>query len=75
MTMPHLMNCEHADDGWCLECVQRLGEERQAMLQELRNIANADPSTWEPEVRHLFREWAQSRAREAVAKAEGADHA
>lgn len=21
MTMPHLMNCAHLDDGWCLECV------------------------------------------------------
>ena len=21
MTMPHLMNCEHIEDGWCLDCV------------------------------------------------------
>lgn len=21
MTMPHLMNCPHMDDGWCLNCV------------------------------------------------------
>lgn len=24
MTMPHLMNCEHSDDGWCLGCVNDL---------------------------------------------------
>jgi hypothetical protein len=21
MTMPHLMNCAHAEQGWCLDCV------------------------------------------------------
>jgi hypothetical protein len=21
MTMPHLMNCSHSPDGWCLDCV------------------------------------------------------
>lgn len=24
MTMPHLMNCEHSDSGWCLDCVKKL---------------------------------------------------
>jgi hypothetical protein len=24
MTMPHLMNCSHSEEGWCLECVSRL---------------------------------------------------
>ena len=24
MTMPHLMNCAHSEDGWCLECVKEL---------------------------------------------------
>jgi hypothetical protein len=23
MTMPHLMNCPHQSDGWCLDCVKR----------------------------------------------------
>ena len=22
MTMPHLMNCSHSPDGWCLDCVK-----------------------------------------------------
>jgi len=26
MTMPHLMNCKHLPDGWCLECVGELHE-------------------------------------------------
>jgi hypothetical protein len=41
------------------------------LLEELRNIANANPSTWDPEVRDQFRPWAQNRARTAIAKAEG----
>jgi len=28
MTMPHLMNCGHSDDGWCLACVKTLEDER-----------------------------------------------
>ena len=27
MTMPHLMNCPHSEDGWCLNCVKELWEE------------------------------------------------
>lgn len=27
--MPHLMNCEHADEGWCLGCVRELWDEKE----------------------------------------------
>lgn len=27
MTMPHLMNCPHSEDGWCLSCVKEFWEE------------------------------------------------
>ena len=27
MTYPHQMNCSHSDDGWCLNCVDKLGTE------------------------------------------------
>jgi hypothetical protein len=38
------------------------------LLEELKNIANANPSNWEfPDE---FKTWAQSRARHAIAKAE-----
>jgi hypothetical protein len=33
---------------------------------ELQIIAQADPNRWEPDVRHQFQEWAQSRARAAL---------
>ncbi len=29
MTMPHLMNCPHSGDGWCLDCVQRLQKDQE----------------------------------------------
>lgn len=28
MTMPHLMNCDHSDSGWCLKCVNALYDEK-----------------------------------------------
>lgn len=43
------------------------------LLQELRYIADARPSTWEPDVRDSFQQWAQSRARDAIAKADARD--
>ncbi len=24
MTMPHLQNCDHSENGWCLDCVRKL---------------------------------------------------
>lgn len=27
MTMPHLMNCPHSHEGWCINCVKELWEE------------------------------------------------
>jgi hypothetical protein len=41
------------------------------LLAELRNIAYADTSKWDADMRDQFREWAQSRARAAIAKVEG----
>ena len=29
MTMPHLMNCPHSEDGWCLACVKTMHEEHE----------------------------------------------
>lgn len=29
MTMPHLQNCSHDEDGWCLDCVKELWEEKE----------------------------------------------
>lgn len=41
------------------------------LLAELQNIANANPRTWPEDVRDQFQQWAQSRARAAIAKATG----
>lgn len=27
MTMPHLMNCGHSAEGWCLDCVAEMGND------------------------------------------------
>lgn len=39
MTMPHLMNCNHDDEGWCLGCVKQM----HAELEESR----IDAGRWE----------------------------
>ena len=31
MTMPHLMNCSHQGDGWCLACVRKLHERNETL--------------------------------------------
>lgn len=34
MTMPHLMNCPHSCEGWCLECVKELHDEGEARYED-----------------------------------------
>ncbi len=29
MTIPHLMNCSHSCDGWCLDCVKELQRDQE----------------------------------------------
>ena len=41
MTMPHLMNCQHSDSGWCLACVKELGERAAALQDKLDDWMNA----------------------------------
>jgi hypothetical protein len=41
------------------------------LLAELQNIANANPSSWDEETRDQFQQWAQNRARAAIAKVTG----
>lgn len=40
MTMPHLMNCDHSSDGWCLACVKQMHDERERMRSVLEIIEN-----------------------------------
>lgn len=41
MTMPHLMNCSHQADGWCLECVKREHDNREIEKREEFTVAYA----------------------------------
>jgi hypothetical protein len=52
MTMPHLMNCPHAADGWCLACVSELHAEKERMREVLAD-GHISPGHDEcPEVQH-----------------------
>ena len=53
--------------------LRRLHAENAELIQELRNIASADWRKWDEEMRtpDEFVYWAKSRARFAIAKAEG----
>lgn len=35
MTMPTLMNCGHDEKGWCLSCVQALGDKYSVLVQAI----------------------------------------
>lgn len=39
MTMPHLSNCQHSSDGWCLDCVKKLFDKLHATQLVLKEMA------------------------------------
>lgn len=39
MTMPHLENCHHSPDSWCLDCVKKLGEENLDLRMALLRVS------------------------------------
>ena len=54
MTMPHLMNCNHQDEGWCLDCVKEMHDSSKMIIKAMRkfmphvtakDIAQADTET------------------------------
>jgi hypothetical protein len=38
MTIPWMMNCEHSTDGWCLDCVVEMGNERSDLRNEVERL-------------------------------------
>lgn len=42
MTMPHLMNCGHSDDGWCLDCVKAQHDELAALREAVEAMTSRD---------------------------------
>ena len=53
------------------ELIAGVVAQRDTLLAELQNIANANPRTWHEETRDQFQQWAQNRARTAITKATG----
>ena len=45
MTMPHLMNCDHQDDGWCLACVKAQWSEMTHYRELLEQITQDNRKT------------------------------
>ena len=60
----------HTPEAELIEVAQ-LMKSAPDLLAELQNIANADPSKWDEETRDQFQQWAQGRARAAIAQARG----
>ena len=50
---------------------RRLERQRDELLEELGNIARANPKKWDEEVRDQFQQWVQNRARAAIASVKG----
>lgn len=38
MTMPHLMNCMHSEEGWCIPCVKELHADFETAENESRRL-------------------------------------
>ena len=36
MTIPHLMNCSHLGEGWCLTCINEMYQDYEKELENLR---------------------------------------
>lgn len=43
MTVPYLMNCSHCDNGWCLACIKKLGEENERLCRLLTAYDSISP--------------------------------
>lgn len=46
MTMPHLMNCAHSEDGWCLNCVKTLWEQNESIEVQAKMHLESDEGPW-----------------------------
>lgn len=38
MTMPHLMNCSHSNDSWCLDCVKKLYDKHERLVVRTKKL-------------------------------------
>lgn len=58
MTMPHLMNCLHRDDSWCLDCVKAEWERTQAEIEQLTHERNEIERKAIEQSEHVQHDWA-----------------
>ena len=65
MTMPHLMNCQHSEDGWCLDCVKAEHEDSERVVAELMSQLEAMRSDHANEI-HKWTKWNGDGRRESL---------
>lgn len=69
--MPHLMNCRHLGDGWCLDCVKELHDCRSDLLAACKAALDNDESS-EGFCGRNMDDGLRKELRDAIAKAEAA---
>lgn len=62
MTMPHLMNCGHIPNGWCLDCVGKLWREKQETESILNTIKVTVETLTNPKLRDKKNEYSRDCA-------------
>lgn len=38
MTIPHLMNCSHSEEGWCLDCVKLQHDQVECLQHQISEL-------------------------------------
>lgn len=74
--MPHLMNCEHDENGWCLACVRALHEEKEgyktrvqtleAQLARENGNKMKDAQEWTEEIWHIPKDGCQIQLHDEI---------
>lgn len=66
MTMPHLMNCSHSGEGWCLYCVGKIQAERDKVTAVA--LAAQEYESWAPRTDTVKSGPLRETLRQAIAK-------
>lgn len=53
MTMPHLMNCSHQGEGWCLKCVKRMHARLAAAKKKVTELEASFDLRWDADMRAI----------------------
>ena len=57
--MPHLENCLHSPEGWCLQCVKELWEEKDKLENDIMIMRNKERNLEQKDklLRNAIDEW------------------